>query len=608
MSGRRHVHAILVLAGCMLAPVPAAAQVSPGPLATAHAALDGATDCFRCHAKGAGRSQMDLRCLDCHTEVGWMRARKRGYHAKVADRACASCHPDHGGRDFALVAWDGGSPERFDHAQSGFMLEGRHASLPCRDCHKPALQKSGSAALLRVKDRSRSWLGLEPGCVSCHQDPHRGSLGADCRSCHGQTRWSPAPGFDHARTAFVLTGAHVKSACADCHATPLVNAGTDAKGALRPLWKPVPHQDCVSCHRDPHAGRFKGECAKCHVTSAWKDVNARRFDHDQTRYPLRGAHAAVACDDCHSRARGGTRPRFAACADCHADAHRGTATVQGAAVDCAVCHTVTAFEPSTWPRAQHRRTRYPLAGAHAEAACAGCHTRAREGSAEAAALGPARVRMRPAASPCEACHHDPHAGRFAAGGPRARAEGCPACHAMSAFHPSSYDSRAHQGSAFALEGAHRAVPCQRCHEELREAPGRSTLRGSAGRALRFVERERACAACHADPHRGQFRARADLGACESCHDADAFAPASRFDHARDASFRLEGAHARTPCAACHRPGPPGPDGTRAVTYRPTPARCESCHTSGAPSRPGGGTSGERRSAIPFVTFVTRTGR
>lgn len=558
----------------------ALAQVSPGPLARPHGALEGATQCFRCHAQGAGKAGMDRRCLDCHQEVDWMRKRQRGFHARVAASACASCHPDHGGRDFALIAWDGGSKDRFDHSRAGFALLGRHAELACAQCHKPALQKSPVVPLLKLRDRARSWLGLEPACASCHADPHRGSLGAACASCHSQSRWSPAPGFEHARTAYPLTGAHARPACLACHATPAVNEGRDASGALRPRWRPVPHADCVSCHRDPHAGRFTGTCARCHGTASWTTVNAKGFDHDQTRYPLRGAHATVRCDDCHAASRGGKRPPHARCADCHADAHRGAATLHSVSVDCATCHAVQGFTPSTLPRTEHQRTAYPLEGAHQATECRDCHTRAPAGSAEAATLGRSRVRLRPGHARCVDCHRDPHAGRFSSGGKRARTLECLACHTLMGFQPSGFDGRAHATSAFPLEGAHLAVPCQRCHEELSSPAGGSLRGGATGRTLSFQHRARACADCHDDPHAGQFRARADRAACEQCHDLATFAPAARFDHDRDSGFALQGAHARTPCAACHRPGPAGRDGKRVVTYRSTPSRCESCHTTG----------------------------
>ena len=596
---------VAIALSCLLLPSTPRAQVSPGPLARPHASLDGPTDCFRCHEKGAGKSGMDRRCLDCHTEVEWMRSQKRGYHARVANRSCASCHPDHGGRDFELIAWDGGSPQRVDHALAGLALRGAHASLACRDCHKPSLQKSGAAPLLRVKDRARSWLGLEPACATCHADPHRGSLGADCRKCHGQARWSPAPGFDHALTSYPLTGSHTRPACAGCHATPEVNQGTNDRGGWKPRWKPVPHRDCTPCHRDPHAGRFQGECARCHVTSAWKAVNTKRFDHEQTRYPLRGAHLTVTCESCHAQRLGGNRPRFARCLDCHTDPHGGTATVAGQAVDCAGCHTVQAFRPSSWPRVEHQRTRFPLEGAHERARCEDCHTRAAAGSPEATLLGRARVRMRPASARCEDCHLDPHAGRFASNGERRHAGGCLGCHSRAAFRPSTYDGPAHADSRFPLEGAHRAVPCQRCHVELEHARAAATPRSGPPTELRFAMRERTCADCHEDPHGGQFRARADRGACDACHDAQAFAPARHFDHDRDARFRLQGAHARTPCSACHRPGPAGASGSRVVVYRSTPTRCESCHTSGsAPERGAGGGSG-RLAPVLLVTHAAR---
>ena len=342
----------------------ACAQVSPGALAAPHATLDGATQCFKCHEQGAGRAGMDRRCLACHGEVSAMRTAKRGFHARHAAEACAACHPDHGGRDFALIAWSKGRPEAFDHAEAGFTLQGRHAALRCRDCHQPRYQHGAVVAQVQVRDHARSWLGLEPACASCHDDIHQGGLGRDCASCHDAADWRRVPRFDHARTGWALTGAHGRATCQSCHATPAVNAGPDAKGVLKPLWKPVPHADCVACHKDPHAGHFTGACARCHTTEAWAKVDTKGFDHEQTRYPLRGRHASVRCESCHDARHGGRHPRFAACADCHDDAHAGQATIAGRASDCAVCHDVRGFAVSTWPVAEHQRTRYEIGRAH----------------------------------------------------------------------------------------------------------------------------------------------------------------------------------------------------------------------------------------------------
>ena len=54
---------------------------------------------------------------------------------------------------------------------------------------------------------------------------------------------------------------------------------------------------------------------------------------------------------------------------------------------------------------------------------------------------------------------------------------------------------------------------------------------------------------------------------------EAFAPAARFDHDRDASFKLQGAHANVSCAGCHKPAP-GPGG--ATDEIPKRVAADSC--------------------------------
>ncbi|MFN8588436.1 MAG: cytochrome c3 family protein [Candidatus Eisenbacteria bacterium] len=597
---KRTLAAFLFAALLLPAFAPAArAQVSPGPLAAPHAALDGSLECLKCHGKAGGRGDsktgMDERCLACHTEIGWMRTARRGTHARDMAKNCASCHPDHGGRDFALVVWPEGSAQKFDHRRAGYVLEGKHATLACEKCHTARLQKSGAAPLIRRKNRNASWLGLETACASCHDDVHRGQLGKKCESCHGQEKFTPAPGFDHAKSAFPLTGAHAKVECLKCHAAPQFVKARDAKGQPLPQWKPLPHKDCVSCHKDPHAGRFPGACAKCHTTEGWKNVSRSGFNHDVTRYPLRGRHAQVACEKCHDVRQGGfgQKPKFAACTDCHKDAHAGTATLAGVAADCAACHSVAGWTPSTYTVAQHAKSTYPLEGRHATTACVKCHVRAATGTSAAAALGPARVQLRPKKAACADCHHDPHRGRFEPTGARAKKNGCRACHTLNTFRPSSYDAVAHADCVFPLRGGHLATPCQACHQELAAPPARSSLAAdsASARVLAFDQPRRACVECHAaqSPHGDQFAHRRDKGACEGCHVDFTFVPASKFDHDRDSSYRLEGAHARTPCASCHVPKPDA-SGRTVVTYRPTPTKCEACHTSGAvaPLTPGGG--------------------
>jgi hypothetical protein len=138
---------------------------------------------------------------------------------------------------------------------------------------------------------------------------------------------------------------------------------------------------------------------------------------------------------------------------------------------------------------------------------------------------------------------------------------------------------AHDGYGFPLEGAHRAVPCVGCHDDMKRPPLSASLVGTAPRGTRigFTRATRACTECHADAHDGQFAARVAKGGCESCHGVEAFRPAAGFDHERDTPFSLRGAHAKVECTTCHTATRLVGDG-RIVVYAPLSGKCESCHT------------------------------
>jgi hypothetical protein len=338
------------------------------------------------------------------------------------------------------------------------------------------------------------------------------------------------------------------------------------------LYKPLPHGECSACHADPHKGSFGETCSRCHDTASFRKVDTASFDHDRTRYPLRGAHARMACARCHDeKTAWGKKPPFATCGGCHRDPHAGQATLAGRTEDCAACHTVDAFRPSSYTVARHAKTNYPLEAAHAGVSCGGCHGRTPPGDAAqvAALVGSAKVWFRPAHGRCVDCHRDPHAGRFSPGGERAREEACLACHTMAAFRPSTMDAAAHDRARFRLAGAHRAAPCFACHREL-SAPA-----ASDPHTLAFAVAGQSCRDCHQSPHGAQFDARKDGGACESCHDLERFKPAGRFDHARVKHFPLEGAHAKVACEKCHPVATTG--GRRMTLYRPVSSRCEDSH-------------------------------
>ena len=554
---------------CLGAPAMARGQISPGPLARPHERLEGGLQCVKCHAGGhgaGGKAQMSGLCVNCHKEIGWLTERDRGLHARVRAQTCASCHPEHAGKDFALISWpDGGAPERFDHARAGWRLEGRHARQSCADCHKAAFRVSQAARLSQRVPPYVGWVGLETRCTSCHEDAHRGALDRNCLKCHDVEHWKPAPRFDHDKTSYPLTAAHASVKCAACHESPRLQLASDARGAPIPRYRPLEHQQCSACHADPHNGKLGAGCDRCHTTASFHTVNRASFDHDRTRYPLRGRHAQVSCEKCHDFAGGqvARNPPFATCTGCHTpDPHAGTATLAGRAVDCASCHTVDGWRPSSYTVAQHRLTRYPLEGRHEQARCAGCHVK----TPGAAGV----VAMRPATTDCVSCHVDPHDKRYAR---------CTDCHDVHGFRPALIDVAAHGRFRFELTGAHRAVPCLACHADMRRAPAATTLTAVArwtGPPMLFAAPKGGCAGCHANPHGNQFAARGARGTCESCHGVDRFRPASGFDHNRDAAFSLKGAHSNVPCERCHR-STRGADGKPIVIYRPVPTACEACH-------------------------------
>ena len=93
-------------------------RVSPGPLARAHATLEGVTNCGRCHDAIEGIST--ARCLGCHKPIAARIEARRGVHRNVAGN-CAKCHHEHAGADADLRRLDAST---FNHAvETGFPLE-----------------------------------------------------------------------------------------------------------------------------------------------------------------------------------------------------------------------------------------------------------------------------------------------------------------------------------------------------------------------------------------------------------------------------------------------------------------------------------------------------
>jgi hypothetical protein len=438
--------------------------------------------CDRCHATGTEHDVAALRrtpqparsCAACHDNPHG--GSDRPATALRLDEAtdCARCHD--------ATAWANARPTAAQHAVIGFVLRGAHAQAACASCHGDA-------------HSARRWRGAVPelaACASCHEHPHRPELmaaatattgpAAGCAGCHRDEERSfrdgSMPVAMHAAAGMPLVAPHADVACARCHAGDTRAARFPGRAA----------SDCRACHRDVHRGEFDldprhRQCTACHLPTAFHPALFGVAAHQATRFPLTGAHDAVACGSCHRTVVDGVRSFRGApseCSRCHDDVHKGAFDRPGRPTNvaerkgCARCHDTQAFAPAAafdhalW-------TGYELVGAHARTDCALCHQRPSAGAGGAAPrLG------RAPGTRCSLCHADPHAGQFESAG----STDCARCHDSSSFRDVHFD---HQRTRFPLDEVHRAVACGKCHL------GVAT---PAGTVVRYRPLGTTCGDCH----------------------------------------------------------------------------------------------------------------
>ncbi len=526
----------------------AQAQFSPGELSAAHQHLSGLNNCTQCHE--ASTIITGAKCLACHADIQKSLDAKAGYHFRCSAQKCVSCHKEHQGHK-RPVSWF--NEQTFDHATTGFARMGKHATAECGSCH--AL-KNIADPLVAVKVKAngkRTYRGLTQSCVSCHTDNHNNVVGRECQTCHTPAGWAQVPAFDHSKTPFVLVGRHSAVACGKCH------QDIERKEKGKPiLFAAKGHDDCAPCHSSPHGNTMaERSCTSCHTPSNWRTPKAgARFNHELASFKLTGRHGDVACDKCHKAAGPGTTKQTGKavtrkCASCHKDYHRGDFASKFNE-ECERCHTTAGFTPATFQLAAHGNSRFPLTGAHLATPCGQCHAKGANG----------RRIFRFTSQLCQTCHKDQHAGRFA---PEMRARSCGACHTPLDWSPVNFD---HSRTGFKLVGKHAGVKCSACHMR-RESSGvqATQYKGTASR----------CESCHKELHGAQFASggRTD---CSRCHQPAGWKVLA-FDHARQSSFILTGAHTRVQCNRCH---PEERKGTvPLVRFKPLSTRCESCHAPGS---------------------------
>ncbi len=327
------------------------------PLTGAHAEIT----CNACHADTPVFPAAPTECASCHQQDD--------VHQGAFGTECSSCH--------STSLW---TQTKFDHASTGFLLKGAHASLSCASCHD------------EEADDGNAMQSLGTTCNACHQedDPHEGRRGDECASCHNQQSWETV--FDHtARTGFSLLGAHMSLECQACH--------TDGTSVDIP-------STCVGCHApDPHDNQLGSQCENCHNEHSF--TTSIRFSHHLSHFPLLGVHATLACGDCHNGLR--FKDTASNCHACHDkdDVHGGSMGTQ-----CASCHNPANWQATSFDHGVH--TGFVLTGAHEAVSCNACHG------------GTLNLNVS-SESQCRQCHDrdDPHDGSFGSD--------CAQCHMTETF-------------------------------------------------------------------------------------------------------------------------------------------------------------------------------
>jgi hypothetical protein len=605
---------------------------SPGALTQSHGNLDAKDHCNDCHV-GDSKELSNDKCLTCHDHqnLGARIKAGTGFHASqlVQGKKCESCHHEHKGTRFDLMGWATltGGQAAFDHkltggTKPGWALNGKHASIECKDCHK-AKDKQG---LTR-------FMGTDKTCGACHakDQPHK-LVKKDllaCERCHGESVWKPAKQplqFNHEDrkdAGMPLLGAHKDVACTKCH----------PKNVYKLPFKQPDSCGNSGCHQSPHDGHIFGArpCEWCHSPTFKSLKNIQVFDHaERTRFDLGPAHRKLKCEQCHTKSLGETRPNRA-CEQCHAkDSHHGDRFKEfGSPPKCDTCHPSGGpkFTPTNFNHGA--RTKFELKYKHGEQACRGCHRGKGPSDFERFTFNPNKE--------CMSCHAHAKVHRDDEN-PNGKYKNneCLTCH----LHPGDPTIKTEDNvivgrihginGKFPLIKRHKGVPCASCHTG-RDNKGKTSFSGlkpncnAAGQchedSLHQTTLGGSCVACHVSGTWDALKFKHDLpfpkdakgkvdafplkgehknNKCEACHPERKFAEApvtcasegchkdddahkgrlgekceqchvetgdNIFNHNTMAAFRLDGKHLTVRCSDCHP----------SVTFKPRPTDCFGCH-------------------------------
>jgi hypothetical protein len=275
--------------------------------------------------------------------------------------------------------------------------------------------------------------------------------------------------------------------------------------------------------RSPH-GELSTPCENCHTAESWRPIRRiPEFDHNKTKYPLRGMHEKVQCTQCH------IKPVFAdvgkTCQDCHADIHQ-----RKMGTNCEQCHTVLGWRIATQQIKDHQN-RFPLFGAHAAVPCDECH--------KSAAVG----QFQGLSTACSSCHltdfqKTTSPNHVSLNFPT----NCDQCHSADSWLGAKFD---HAGppANFPLTLGHANVPCTACHV-------------NSNYNLQIQANDCGHSGCHLttwqqtnNPVHSTAGPAFALANCANCHTPAGW-DAANFNHA-STGFLLTNGHANVACTKCH---------------------------------------------------------
>ncbi len=287
---------------------------------------------------------------------------------------------------------------------------------------------------------------------------------------------------------------------------------------------------CLSANltqaKSPHGNKLHMDCDVCHSTNGWNTIILNEFNHDKTKFPLKGQHYSIDCKTCHSTLI--FDDAESDCFSCHQDVHEHTL-----GSDCARCHTSNSWLVNNVNHL-HQNMGFALTGVHRTVDCAECHKSSSD------------LRFDRIGNECFDCHKQDFYATLSPNHIQAGySKNCLDCHSQTA---SDWTGVALDHSFFPLSNAHN-LNCNECHSS-------GVYQGLPN----------TCESCHLTDYNSTTNPSHSTAGyskdCEQCHNTSNWGDAV-LDHS---FFPLSNAH-NLNCNECHSSG----------VYQGLANTCESCH-------------------------------